>query len=213
MARNADSDFKWTDLKGKRVLAGRPGGVPAMTLQYVLENAGVELGELDFDTDVAFDLMNSVFETDKTVDYTTMFEPTASQFEADGKGYVVASVGEAAGEVAYTAFSASKSYMEKHPDNIEKFLEAIVEGYKFIVEHTFEEVAEAISPSFVGISKEMLTKSIERYFSIDAWCHTPVLTEEAFNRLEDIMANAGTLSSRADYSKAVDNSFALKIIG
>jgi len=212
LSKENETNFDWSNLKGKRLLAGRTGGVPAMTLQYVLENKGIALNELNFDTSVAFDLMASVFESDNSVDYTTLFEPTASQFVLEGKGYVVASIGAEAGDVAYTAFSASKSYMKKNPDKIEKFLEAIVEGYEFILNNSPSVVAESIAPSFVGTSKTLIEESIKRYLSIDAWCSTPVMSEESFERLQDIMENAGTLSSRADYLKAVDNTYAQKII-
>ncbi len=46
-------------------------------------------------------------------EYVTLFEPTASMTEA-GKGYVVASVGEASGEIPYTAYFAKKSYIENN---------------------------------------------------------------------------------------------------
>ena len=211
LSKKDEPDFKWTNLKGKRVLAGRPGGVPAMALQYAVEKNGLSLDEFNFDTTVAFNLQGSVFDSDATVDYTTLFEPTASEFASQGKGYVVASVGEAAGYVAYTAYSASKSYMEKNPEIIESFLEAIFEGYNYVVTHTAAEVAKVIAPQFIGTSEEMIAASVERYHSIDAWCHTPVMTEEAFNALQAIMENAGTLSSRADFAKAVDNTFAAKV--
>ena len=62
-----------------------------------------------------------------------------------GKGYVVASVGEAAGEIPYTAYFAKKSYIEKNPDIIQKFTNAIYKGQKWVETHSTEEVADAIS--------------------------------------------------------------------
>jgi len=212
VARNAQPDFEWTDLKGKRVLAGRAGGVPAMSLQYAVEKSGLTLNDLNFDTTVAFDLMASVFESDKSVDYTTLFEPTASQFVLEGKGYVVAAVGEASGEVAFTSFSASKSYIKNNPDKIEKFLKAIVKGYKFICDNSPETVAKSLAPSFVGTSELLIAESVKRYLSINAWCPTPLMSKTAFENLQNIMENAGTLDSRADYDKAVDNTYAQKVL-
>ncbi|MDE5593055.1 MAG: ABC transporter substrate-binding protein, partial [Clostridiales bacterium] len=114
VGRNPEPDFDWKNLEGKHILAGRPGGVPAMTLQWVLNQNGVNTDTPNFDTSVAFDAMVGTFDTDKTVDYTTMFEPTASEFVALGKGYIVASVGKDSGEVPYTAFSAQKSWLNKN---------------------------------------------------------------------------------------------------
>ena len=49
--------------------------------------------------------------------------------ENAGKGYIVASVGEASGEIPYTAYFAKKSYIENNSDTIVKrFVTAIYEG-------------------------------------------------------------------------------------
>lgn len=209
VSKTAEPDFKWTDLRDKHVLAGRAGGVPAMTLQYVVNNAGLYHGAgVNLDTTVAFDMMVGAFDGSDEYDYCTMFEPTASEYVAAGKGYIVASVGEASGEVPYTAFSASKSYLTKNTELVTKFLSAVVKGYEFMCNNTPEAVAEKLAPSFVGTPVTSIAASVKSYLEIDAWSSTPVMSEESFNRLQDIMENAGTLTSRADYSLAVDNSIA-----
>ena len=35
-------------------------------------------------------------------DYVALFEPTASMLEKEGRGYIVASIGEESGEIPYT---------------------------------------------------------------------------------------------------------------
>lgn len=214
VSRNKEDDFEWSDLKGKHILAGRPGGVPAMTLQYVVERkGGLSLDELNFDTDVAFDMMVGAFEGDTSIDYCTMFEPTASDYVKAGKGYIVASVGEASGDVPYTAFSASKSYLKENRELVKKFLSCIIKGYEYIKNNDSMTVAAALEPSFAGTSLELIASSMERYLSIDAWCHTPVMTKQSFDKLQEIMENSGNLSGRADFDLAVDNSIAKELIG
>ena len=214
VARTEQKDFKWSDLKGKHILAGRRGGVPAMTLQYVVENkGGLSLDELNFDMDVAFDAMVGAFEGDKSIDYCTMFEPTASDFVKAGKGFIVASVGEAGGDIPYTAFSASKSYLSENRELVKKFLSCVIKGYEFIKNNDSMIVAESLVKSFDGTSKELIAASMESYLAIDAWCSTPVMSEASFNRLQDVMENSGNLTGRADFSVAVDNSIAKELIG
>ena len=104
VSRNPEPDFKWENLKGKEILAGRKGGVPAMTFEYVLNNHGLTDGkDVTLNYDVAFNLMVSAFESG-TADYCTMFDPVAYEYESAGKGYVVASVGEESGEVDCNSF-------------------------------------------------------------------------------------------------------------
>ncbi len=212
VSKTPQPDFKWSDLKGKHVLAGRKGGVPAMTMQYVVNAAGLnEETDLKFNTDVAFNMMGPVFEADSTVDYTTLFEPTASEFVAAGKGYIVAAVGEAAGEIPYTAFSASKSYLEENAELMKGFLRAVKRGYDFIKSTTPEECAPLLTPSFDGTSEKSAAAALKSYLEIDAWCSTPVFTEQSYIRLQDVMQNADCLDKRVPFSTAVDNELALAV--
>ena len=182
-----------------------------MTLEYIFRANNVEITEENFDTSVAFNLTAGTFEGDTSYDYCTLFEPTASEFEAAGKGYVVAAVGEASGEIPYTAFSAKKSYIDEKPERIEAFLRAVVKGYKFLRDNSEDVVAEALAPQFPGTSLEFIAASITRYLEIDAWSTTPVMSKEAFERLQDVMESAGELDTRADYSVAVYNDIAKKV--
>lgn len=218
MSKNPEPNFKWTDLIGKEVIGGRRGGVPAMTLQYVMEQAGLNPGdeiggEIDtkLNLDVQFNLVAAAFEASNDA-YCTMFEPTASDYEKAGKGYIVASVGQASGEVPYTAFTAKKSYLKDNEEKMKKFLRAVMKGYYFIVNNTLDDVASALLPSFAGTSLEQLKTAIQSYKDIDAWNNTPVMQADAFDRLQNIMINAGELENKVDFSKAVDNSIAFKIM-
>ncbi len=205
-------NFTWDMLRGKHVLAGRVGGVPAMTMQYVVNNAGLdEQTDLNFNTDVAFNMMGPVFQSDETVDFTTLFEPTASEMQASGKGYIVASVGEASGEIPYTSFSASKSYIDKNEAKIKDFLRAIKKGYDYIYANDAATVAKALEPSFTGTSLTSIAAAVESYRGIEAWKSDLVFTKEAYEKLQDVMENAGFLESRVTYEDAVDNTYARAI--
>ena len=130
VSKNKTDNFSWQDLKGKTVIPGRKGGVPYMTLEYVIKQNGLNpQTDLTLDDSIQFDLMAGAF-AGGNAEYVTLFEPTASMTEAEGKGYVVASVGEAAGEVPYTAYCAKKSYIEKNSDVIEGFTRAVYKGQK-----------------------------------------------------------------------------------
>lgn len=212
VSKNKTDNFSWQDLKGKTVIPGRKGGVPYMTLEYVIKQNGLNpQTDLTLDDSIQFDLMAGAF-AGGNAEYVTLFEPTASMTEAEGKGYVVASVGEAAGEVPYTAYCAKKSYIEKNSDIIEGFTRAVYKGQKWVKEHSAKEVAEAIQSYFPSTSVESLEKSVQSYKDIDAWNETPVLSEAAFDKLQLIMTEAGELETKAPYSKIVNNSYAEKVI-
>lgn len=212
VSRNENKDFKWTDLKGSTIIPGRKGGVPYMTFEYVLKQNGLDTKkDLFLDDSIKFDLMAGAF-AGGNADYVTLFEPTASMTEAQEKGYIVASVGEASGEIPYTAYFAKKSYIESNPEIIQGFTNAVYKGQVWVEEHTAREIAEKIQGFFPDTDLDMLTNSIQRYKDIDAWNKTPVLEEEAFDRLQTVMQEAGELTKKAPYDVIVNNEFAKKAI-
>ena len=212
VSKNPTQNFSWSDLKGKTVIPGRKGGVPYMTLEYVLKQNGINpQTDLNLDDSIKFDLMAGAF-TGGNAEYVTLFEPTASMTQDAGKGYIVASVGKAAGEVPYTAYCAKKSYIEKNQDIIEGFTRATYKGQQWVKTHSAKEVAEAVQSFFPATSLESLEKSVQSYKDIDAWNETPVLKKEAFDKLQLIKTEAGELKQQAPYEKIVNNTFAEKVI-
>lgn len=210
VSKEKTDNFSWQDLKGKTVIPGRKGGVPYMTFEYVLKQNGLDpQKDLVLDDSIKFDLMAGAF-AGGNAEYVTLFEPTASATEAAGKGYIVASVGEASGEIPYTAYFAKKSYIEANPDVIQGITNAIYQGEQWVKNHSAKEIAEAIKDFFLDNDIEMLTKAIQSYMDIDAWKESPVLEEKSFNLLQTVMKEAGELEKEADYSKVVNNTFAEK---
>ncbi len=208
VSKTDTEDFSWEDLKGKTVIPGRKGGVPYMTLEYVLRKNGIDPEkDLILDDSIKFDLMAGAFASGNA-DYVTLFEPTASMTEQQEKGYIVASVGEAAGEIPYTAYFTKKSYIANNEDTIQNFTNAIYKGQKWVKEHTSKEIAEAIASFFPDTDIEQLATAVQSYKDIDAWNDTPVLTKESFERLEEVMIMAGELEENVPYDKIVNNKYA-----
>lgn len=212
VSRGNTDNFSWEDLRGKTVIPGRKGGVPYMTLRYVLKQNGIDPdNDLILDDSIQFSLMAGAF-TGGSADYVTLFEPTASMTEDQGKGYVVTSIGKEAGEIPYTAYTATKSYIEKNPETIEKITRAIYRGQNWVRTHTAREVAEKIVGYFPDTTIDSLEKSVQSYKDIEAWTETPILKKEGFDRLQTIMKEAGELEKEASYEDIVNNKFAEEVI-
>ncbi len=201
-------NFKWENLKGSHVLPGRKGGVPYMTFEYVLKQNGLTpSNDMNFDNSISFDAMTSAF-VGGIGDYVTIFEPTATMLEKEGKGFILASIGEASGEIPFTAYFASKSFIEKNPELIQSFVDAIYEAQVWVNTHSAEEIANAIKPSFAETELDILITVAQRYKDIDAWSTTPVMTKESFERLQTVMIEAGELDKTVPFEKLVNNKFA-----
>ena len=198
-------NFKWNDLKGKTVIPGRKGGMPYMSLLYVLKKNGINPSkDLKLDDSIDFDLMASAFSTGKA-DFVTLFEPTTSQIISSGKGYMVTSIGKELGKVPYTAYFAKKSYIEKNSDVIQKFTNAIYKGEQYVKNHTSKEIAELIKEFFPDSDIKVLESAIESYRKINAWKDTPYMEEADFKLLQDVIHDAGELDKYAPYENVVNN--------
>lgn len=203
-------EFSWENLRGKNIIGGRKGGVPEMTLEYVMKQNGVEPHvDAQVDTSVQFNMMAGAF-TGGNGDYVALFEPTATEVELAGQGYVLASVGEAGGEIPYTAYFAAESYMNANPDVIQGFANAVARGQAWVQSHTDDEIALVLADYFPDTDLDVLARVSARYRSIGAWNETPVMQQEALERLETVMESAGELTQRVDFHQLVDNTFAEK---
>ncbi|MBQ8468310.1 MAG: ABC transporter substrate-binding protein [Clostridia bacterium] len=206
------TNFDWkTDLENKTVIAGRKGGLPAMTFEWVCNSNKLYNGvNLTLDTSTAFNMMVPVFES-TSAEFCTMFEPTASEFVKSGKGYLVGSVGEYSGEIPYTCFMAKPNYISSNSELILNFLKSIKKAYNFIMESPSSEVAKSLKPSFETTSLESLASAVESYKSIDAWTSSPAMTEDSYIRLLQVMSNAGEITKNVAFGDVVDNTYAKQI--
>ena len=210
LGREPAADFKWTDLRGKTVIGGRKGGMPAIILQYVLEKNGLTVGKDVFiDTTMQFAAMPGAFMGGQG-DYVIIFEPTASAMEKEGKGYIVASLGKESGAVPYTAYFARKSTIENNPELIAKFSRAIYKGQQWVDTHSPEEIAQAIKPHFPDEADEILVSAVKRYKEQNTWKKDPLLLKHDFYLLQDIIKAAGELDKIAPYDKVVTTQFVPK---
>lgn len=207
VAREKYDNFKLEDMKGKTIIGGRLGGMPEMTLEWTLKEAGIDVKkDINIDTSIAFASMAGAF-IGGNGDFVSLFEPNALQLEKQGYGYVVASLGELGGVVPYTAYNARKSYIENNPKVIEGFTKAIQKGLDYTHNHTAKEIAEVILDYFPDISKNDLETIIQRYKDIDSWFNTTYITEENFNHIQEIAENAHQLDKRAPFDKLVNNTY------
>ena len=208
VGREPEPDFQWENLKGKKVLGGRAGGMPQMVFEYILKKNGIDpTKDLSIDQSISFGLTAAAF-TSNDSDYTVEFEPFATALEQEGNGYVVASLGKDSGYVPYTAYSAKKSYLEKHPEIIRKFTNAIQKGLDYVNTHSAEEIAETISPQFKETDTEKIAIIVDRYKEQDTWKENTVFEKESFELLENILEEAGELDTRVPYEDLVNTKFA-----
>lgn len=210
VAREEMPDFRWEDLKGSVVLGGRKGGMPEMVFEYILKQNGIDPEtDLEINQNIDFGSTAAAF-AEGQGEFTVEFEPGATTLESEGKGYVVASLGEDSGYVPYTAFSAKKSFIDENPEIIQGFTNALQKGMDYVQTHSPEEIAEVIEPQFPETDLETITTIVTRYYDQDTWKSNLIFEESSFDLLQDILESAGELAMRAPYEDLVTTEFAAR---
>ncbi len=212
VGRADEPDFSWENLRGATIIGGRKGGMPCMALLYVLKQHGLTPGtDIEVIDSIQFNLMSGAFEGGEG-DYVTLFEPTASLFQNEGKGYIVANVGEASGEIPYTTYMVTPGMLKEKPELVESFLRAIYRAQQWIVTATDTQIAEAMQPFFPDATITMLEYVAKSYRATDSWKTDLVLYEKDFEHMQDIIESAGELKARVSFGELVDNTIAQKLL-
>lgn len=212
VAKEEYPNFTWDDMKGKEFLGQRVGGMPQMVGEFVLKKHDIDPHtDLILDQSVDFANIPSAFQSGN-YEFVQLFEPTASVFEQEGQGHIIASFGEESGKVPYTVFMTKESYLEDNQENVEKFTRAIYRAQKWVAENDASTIAEVIAPYFEDTDLDILTSSIERYKSQGSFAEDPFLDEEEWENLKTIMDEAGELPIDAPYDDLVDTNVAEEVM-
>lgn len=212
VSSDVNEEFYWENLKGKTVIGGRAGGMPEMVFEYILKKHNIDpRTDLTIIQNIDFGLTAQAFSSGQG-DYTIEFEPAATSLEKEGAGKVVASLGIESGMVPYTSFSAKKSYIEKNPEIIQKFTNALQRGMDFVATHNTDEIAKVIHTQFSETEFSKVVAILNRYYNQDSWKDNLVFEEESLILLQDILVDAGVVTERAPYADVVNTDFANKAI-
>lgn len=187
------------------------GGMPEMVFEYILRKNDIDpKADLEIDQSIDFGSTAAAFTGDTSSDFTVEFEPSATALEKEGNGYVVASLGVDSGYVPYTSYSAKNSLLEKNPQLIQSFTNALQKGMDYVQDHTPEEIASVIKPQFPETDLDTLTTIVTRYHEQDTWKENLLFEQDSFELLQDILEDAGELKARVSYEDLVTTDFAQK---
>lgn len=212
VSREKIDDFSWDLVKGSTFLGQRKGGMPQMVGEFVLKNHDIDpQNDLELIQNIDFANIATAFASG-TGDFVQLFEPTASIFEQEGVGHIVASFGEESGHVPYTTFMTKDSYIRENAEIVEKFTRAIKKAQDYVYEAPAEDVAKALLPYFENTDVELIATVVERYRSQESFAKDPILDEQEWDNLQNIMDEAGELPRRMDYRDLVNTTFAEKAL-
>lgn len=212
VSRKKVDNFDWSSLKGVTFLGQRKGGMPQMAGEFTLKKKGIDpQKDMKLIQNVEFANIPAAFASG-TGDYVQLFEPQATVMEKEGRGYVIASFGKESGKLPYTVFMAKKSFIGDNPNTIQKFTNAIHKAQEWVKAKSVSEISAAIISYFPNTDQDVVDGVVKRYKEQGSYATDPIVDEEEWNNLQDVMEAAGELKSRVAHKDLVDNSFAEKSI-
>jgi NitT/TauT family transport system substrate-binding protein len=213
VSREKIDNFEWEQLKGSSFLGQRKGGMPQMVGEFVLKQHNIDpKSDLNLIQNIDFANIPSAFASG-TGDFVQLFEPTASIFEKEGTGHIVASFGTESGKVPYTTFMSKESFLKENENTVRKFTSAIYKAQQWVEENSAAEIAKSIAPQFEDTELDLIETVVERYKEQGSFATDPILDEEEWNNLQNIMDEAGELPQRIEHDTLVNTSYAEEVVG
>ena len=207
-----EDDFEWSDLKGKEIIAGRKGGVPEMVFEYILKSKGLDIiNDLTLLNNIQFNLMGMAFSRG-IGDYVLLFEPTCSTLVKEKGYHKLKSLGKECQNMVYTCYCASEEYIDRNPHVIFKFTRAIYRAQLWVKSHSADEIARLIIPYFIDLDYDLARECVKNYLESDVWSFTPMINQDEFDLIQDVMIQAGELGYKIDMKKLVNNDYSLEVI-
>jgi NitT/TauT family transport system substrate-binding protein len=190
-----------------RDLAGLTLGVvsevptPWWCLQHDLRQAGLDPTKLRTVTGRTM-AENAAAVAAGTLDVAQMFEPFATQAEA--QGCQVWHAQAARGPTSYTAFYATKPVIAAKRAAMIGMVRGIAAMQRWLHAAPPTEIAATVAPFFEGTERATLERCIARYKALGIWAATPRFPRDAFEMLEASMLGAGAIARRPGFDACVD---------
>ncbi|MFQ5954765.1 MAG: ABC transporter substrate-binding protein, partial [Kiloniellales bacterium] len=163
--READPDFRWRKLAGRRVLVDH-GGQPLAMFMYACHKMGLDFASLDAVDAGNAAQMDEAFRSGEG-DFIHQQGPAPQMLAHDGVGHVVASVGEAIGACAFSSLAATTAWLQS--DMAKAFMRAYRKTRAYVNEASAADIAAAEQPYFPDVPREVLTRTIADYQRLGCW--------------------------------------------
>ena len=199
--RRRDKDFNWKKLEGSTLLADH-GRQPLLMLRYAADVQGVDWDKVNIVDAGDTDTMDQAFRSGQG-DYIHQQGPAPQQLDHDGIGHVVASVGEAMPEVAFSTLMATRAFL-KQP-LAKTFVQVYRQARRWVQQSAPEEVAEKEASYFEGVGRDALVSAVRRYQQLGCWSGQLRIQRGLYEQALTVFLHGGAVRLRHAYEDVVVN--------
>ena len=207
LSRRPVEEWSWRRLEGAALIPVGFTPVPWMSLRRVLSMNGVDVGRVRLLPGLTAEEAMDRFRTGKT-EYVHLPHPQAQELIDEGTGHLAAAVGPALGHICYSSFASSPSLLRDSPGTVDRFVLGFYDAQRWIASHGAAEIADAVSPFFADRPLPQLERAIQVYKRQETWAEDPLIREEGFTAMRDLLIDGGLVERRHEYDRLVRPGFA-----
>ncbi len=197
--RAPEPNFSWSHLVGKKVLVDH-GIQPLAMFRYALRKAGVDYAKINIIDAGAAEQIEAKFRAG-VGDYLHLQGPAPQQLEKDNAGFIVASVGQAIGPVAFSSLCAPARWLGT--DMAKAFMRAYRKSIHFVSDARPREICTLLVPFFRDIDEDVLTSAIDHYQRLGCWVKDARISRSTYQVALDVFRSDGRVAKNYKYDDDV----------
>ena len=189
-AREPLQDFQWRHLHGQQVLVDHLFQ-PYATLRYVMHIHAADFDQVDKIDAGDVDAIDRAFRQGQG-SFVHQQGPAPQQLEKDGKGHIVASIGEALGPIAFSSLCATREWLQT--DMARSFLHAYQQAMDAVVDMPSTDICKLIHPMLPDIDQDVLTRTLDDYKKLKTWDKDISIDSMSYKNLLKVFLHSGYIT-------------------
>ncbi len=212
VGRVPQEGFQWDNLKGATLIPVGFSPMPWSSLSYALVNNGVDLADVRLIRGLSLqDAMDAFRRGDG--DFIHVPQPAVEQLIHEGTGHLAVALGPVNGHIAYSSIAVTQRTLVEKAEVVQRFTQGFYNAQIWLEQSDAETISDAVYQFFSGMDKSVILRALARYKEQDTWAKDPLLREDGYDALQDVLMNAGLIASRQSYERIIRTDFALKAMG
>ena len=196
-------------LKGKTIVAGRHGGSPNLLTRYLLLNLG-----LNPEKDVR------LIENSDASTVVSMLQNGNGDIGNGAEPQICEGIEKKVweepfykftdlGDFSYSVFGVKKSTIEKDPETVQKFVNAILKALK-AVQNDHALAKKILTEEFPTLTEAQVKASLDRAYADNLWSPDGSISKKAVTTDMDMLLKTGIYTGSYSYDKLVNMQFVKK---
>lgn len=208
LSRKNTSPFSWQSLKGKVIIGCVPGTLPETIFEHLLrKNELRPYQQVHIITNLPPQSVLGVFQAG-TGAYLLAEEPLASRLEKESGCLLASSLTLSGQSPTATTVMVTRDYLTSEREICQRFVNALSLSLLWLNEATPEEIVDAGHKYFPQEEAKTLLRAVSRYKTLGLWPSSPLVNEEGFNRLQQVLFEEEELNAIIPLEQIIDNGIA-----